>query len=94
MRQGQDSQNGSDGGSGSGGLGKSATRAYQSAAEAAFVLPIGMLLGAGLDWWLETDPWLMMIGLGLGFTAMIRILMRMRKLVEAASEEHADDQSQ
>jgi F0F1-type ATP synthase assembly protein I len=52
-----------------------------------------MLLGAGLDWWLETSPWLMLLGLVFGFTAMIRILLRMRKLVEAASEEHVDDES-
>lgn len=93
MEQGQDPQDGPDEGSGSGGLSKRDTRAYQSAAEAAFVLPIGMLLGAGLDWWLETSPWLMLLGLVFGFTAMIRILLRMRKLVEAASEEHVDDES-
>ena len=60
--------------------------------EAVFAIPIAM----GIGWWadtkLDTSPWLLMIGLGLGFAAFVMRLMRMRGLVEAASDEHTDDE--
>ncbi|MCP5066978.1 MAG: F0F1 ATP synthase assembly protein, partial [bacterium] len=37
------------------------------ASEAVFAIPIGGLIGWAADRWFGTDPWLAMIGLGLGF---------------------------
>lgn len=92
MKQGQAQQDGPDDGSGEGGLSKRDTRAYQSAMEAVFAIPIAMLIGWWVDSKLDTSPWLLMIGLAFGFTTFVMRLMKMRKLVEAASEEHIDDE--
>ena len=79
-------------GSGEGGLSKRDSRAYQSAMEAVFAIPIAM----GIGWWadsrLETSPWLLLLGLGFGFAAFVMRLAKMRHLVEAASSEHSDDE--
>ena len=102
MRQGQvpheadDTQDGKGGpedddGKGQG-LSKRDTRAYQSAMEAVFAIPIAM----GIGWWadskLGTSPWLLILGLVLGFATFVRRLVRMRELVEEASSEHDDDE--
>ena len=39
-------------------------------------LIVGGLLGFGLDAWLSTSPWLLLVGLGVGFAAGIRNLSR------------------
>ncbi len=37
---------------------------------------VGALLGLGLDRWLGTEPWLLLVGIGLGFAAGLRNLTR------------------
>lgn len=37
---------------------------------------VGGLIGYGLDRWLGTSPWLLLLGLGVGFAAGMRNLMR------------------
>lgn len=39
-------------------------------------LIVGGFLGWGLDYWLGTSPWLLLLGLGLGFAAGLRNMMR------------------
>ncbi len=89
----QDAHDGPEDDDGKGqGLSKRDTRAYQSAMEAVFAIPIAM----GIGWWadskLGTSPWLLILGLVLGFTTFVRRLVRMRGLVEEASREHGDDE--
>ncbi|WP_411816291.1 AtpZ/AtpI family protein [Hyphococcus sp. DH-69] len=42
-------------------------------------LIVGGFLGWGLDYWLGTSPWLLLLGLGLGFAAGLRNMMRTLK---------------
>lgn len=37
---------------------------------------VGSLLGLGLDRWLGTQPWFLLAGIGLGFAAGLRNIMR------------------
>ena len=39
-------------------------------------LLVGTALGWGLDRWLDTSPWFLLIGIGVGFAAGIRNMMR------------------
>ena len=90
---GQHGQDGRDGGS-DGGLPGGGSRAMARASEAVFAIPIGGLIGWLMDRWLGTDPWLAMVGLGLGFAAFVRGLLRLRGLVEEEAEaapENEDD---
>lgn len=74
---------------GSGILSRRGAKAYQWAVEAVFSIPVGI----GLGWWadakLGTAPWLLLLGLGFGFTAFVTGLLRMRRLVGEASEDAA-----
>ncbi|MBW2241549.1 MAG: AtpZ/AtpI family protein [Deltaproteobacteria bacterium] len=79
---GQHGQDGRDDGS-DGSLPGGGSRAMARASEAVFAIPIGGVIGWALDRWLGTDPWLVMIGLGLGFSVFVRNLFRLRKMVEA-----------
>ena len=79
---GQHGQDGRDDGS-DGSLPGGGSRAMARASEAVLAIPIGGGIGWAVDRWLGTDPWLVMIGLGLGFAAFVRNLLRLRKLVEA-----------
>jgi len=73
------------------GLPEVGTRAYSSAMEAVFTIPIATVLGWYADKWLGTEPWLLFIFLALGFWGFVLRLMKMRKLVEQAAEEHKND---
>ncbi len=44
--------------------------------EMALSVVIGMAIGYYLDRWLGTDPWLMIVWIGLGFAAGVRSLYR------------------
>ena len=65
---------------------QSTARAYQGALEAV----LSILIGAGLGWWadseLGSEPWLMLAGLGLGFVAFVRRLLRVRQAAEEAAQ--------
>ncbi len=37
---------------------------------------VGCLLGVGLDHWLGTQPWFLLVGIALGFAAGLRNMMR------------------
>lgn len=78
-------------GSDENGLPEGGTRAYSSAMEAVFTIPIAMVIGWYADSWLGTAPWLLFIFLALGFWGFVMRLMKMRALVEDAAEEHKND---
>lgn len=40
---------------------------------------VGSLLGLGLDRWLGTEPWFLLVGIGMGFAAGLRNMMRTLK---------------
>jgi len=61
-------------------------KAYQGAFEAVF----GLLIPIGVGWWADerwgTAPLWLLVGLGVGFAAMILRLLRMRSILEAEQE--------
>lgn len=60
---------------------------YQGSVEAVLSLLIAMGIGYWLDERFDTDPWLLMTGVVLGFAAMVLRIWRMRGLVENPPEE-------
>jgi ATP synthase protein I len=59
-------------------------RAYQGAFEAVFAIVIGAGLGYAVDHRFETEPWGVLVGLGLGFAAFVLRLVRLgREFSEA-----------
>lgn len=70
---------------------KTTARAYQGAMEAV----LSILIGAGFGWWVDrelgTDPWGVVVGLGVGFAAFVRRLLRVRQAgAEPAEREESD----
>ena len=61
--------------------------AYQGAFEAVFAIVIGAGLGFAVDSRFETDPWGVLIGIGLGFAAFVLRLVRLGRAVQAAERE-------
>lgn len=51
-------------------------RAMRVSSELVACVIVGTLLGLGLDRWLGTTPWLLLVGIGLGFAAGLRNLTR------------------
>jgi F0F1-type ATP synthase assembly protein I len=74
----------------SGRFSRRGARAYQAALEAVFAIPVAGGLGYWADTRFETEPVLLLVGLGLGFVTFVMRIVRMRKLVEAGD----DDQSE
>lgn len=69
------------------GNGAAMGRAFRVASELLAALFVGCLLGLGLDKALHTEPWLLLVGLGLGFAAGIRNVSRaMRDLDPPSSD--------
>ena len=64
--------------------GRRRAKAYQTAMEAVFAIPIAM----GLGWWadgkLGSEPWGLLVGLGFGFATFIFRISRLRGMVETA----------
>ncbi len=60
---------------------------YQGSVEAVLALLIAMGIGYWLDERYDTDPWLLMTGVVLGFAAMVLRIWRMRALVDGPPEE-------
>jgi ATP synthase protein I len=52
-------------------------RAYQGAFEAVFAIVIGAGLGYAVDGRFDTEPWGVLVGLGLGFGAFVLRLVRL-----------------
>jgi F0F1-type ATP synthase assembly protein I len=69
------------------GLSRQASKAYQSAAEAVFAIPVAGGLGYWADTSFDTGPVCLLLGLVLGFVTFVMRLMRMRKLVEQAGKD-------
>ena len=76
---------------GRGGFGRRGARAYQAAVEAVFAIPIAAGLGYWADTRFETEPVLLLVGLGLGFATFVMRIVRMRRLVEAVDDESERD---
>jgi F0F1-type ATP synthase assembly protein I len=70
----------------SGGFGRRGAKAYQWALEAAISVPIAMGLGYWADTRLGTSPWLLFVGVVIGFGALVRGLLRIRRLVEDGAD--------
>jgi F0F1-type ATP synthase assembly protein I len=64
--------------------GRRRAKAYQTAMEAVFAIPIAM----GIGWWVDrklgSEPWGLLVGLGFGFATFIFRLAAMRRMVEEA----------
>jgi ATP synthase protein I len=58
-------------------------RAYQGALEAVFAIVIGAGLGYAVDSRFETEPWGVLVGLGLGFGAFVLRLVRLGQEFDA-----------
>jgi F0F1-type ATP synthase assembly protein I len=71
--------------------GRRAGGAYQGAFEAVFAIVIVAGLGFAADRRFETDPWGVLIGLGLGFAAFVLRLVRLGRAVQEAERERAGD---
>ena len=65
--------------------------AYQGAFEAVFSIVIGAGLGFAVDRRFETEPWGVLIGLGLGFGAFVLRLVRLGRAVQQAEQERRDE---
>lgn len=59
--------------------GKAWGRAMGASSALVASLLVGALLGLGLDRWLGTTPWFLLAGIGLGFAAGLRNVMRSMK---------------
>ena len=75
----------------SGGFGRRGAKAYQAALEAVFAIPVAGGLGYWADAHFGTEPILLLVGLVLGFASFVLRIVRMRKLVEAPSQEERDE---
>ena len=73
----------------SGGLNRRGAKAYQWALEAAVSVPIAILLGYWADTRFGTSPALLFVGVVIGFGALVRGLLRIRRLVEDGADEDA-----
>jgi F0F1-type ATP synthase assembly protein I len=67
---------------GSSGQSRRGAKAYQWAVEAAVSVPIAILLGYWADARFGTSPALLFVGVVIGFGALVRGLLRIRRLVE------------
>ena len=65
--------------------------AYQGAFEAVFAIVIGAGLGFAVDHRYETEPWGLLIGVGLGFGAFVVRLVRLGRAIQAAERERQDE---
>ncbi len=54
-------------------------RALRASSDLLAALFVGMLIGFLLDKWLGTSPWLLLVGIGVGFAAGLRNLARSLK---------------
>jgi F0F1-type ATP synthase assembly protein I len=75
----------------SGGFGRRGARVYQAALEAVFAIPIAGGIGYWADGHYGTGPFLLIVGLVLGFAAFVVRLTRMRGLMTDSSEEERDE---
>jgi F0F1-type ATP synthase assembly protein I len=65
--------------------------AYQGAFEAVIAIVIGAVLGYAADRRFATDPWGVLIGLGLGFAAFVVRLVRLGRAVQETERERSVD---
>jgi F0F1-type ATP synthase assembly protein I len=77
----------------SGGIGRRGARAYQWALEAAVSVPIAIGLGYWADERFGTSPKLLFVGVLIGFGALVRGLLRIRRLVEPGPDDDAPGSS-
>jgi F0F1-type ATP synthase assembly protein I len=73
------------------GLTKRGAKAYQGVLEAVLCMPAGVVLGYGADRIFGTDPWLVLVGLVLGFAGfVIRVVQLPRRLAAIPDEMDSD----
>jgi ATP synthase protein I len=68
-----------------------ASLAWRMVTELVAGIGIGLVLGLGLDTLFGTAPVLMVVFLGLGFAAGIRVMLRTAKEVQAGTEDESRD---
>lgn len=66
-------------------------RAYQGAFEAVIAIVVGSAVGAWADSRLDTSPWLLLLGLLLGFGAFTRRLVRLMRDMAPPAEAGGED---
>lgn len=76
------------------GLSRRGAKAYQAVLEAVLCVPAGALLGYGVDRWLETGPWGVLVGLGFGFVAFIMSAIRLPGRLAAVSDDEEAEENQ
>ena len=64
--------------------------AYQGAFEAVFAIVIGAGLGYAADRRFGTEPWGVLVGLGLGFGAFVLRLVRLGRVLQEAEQQRRD----
>jgi F0F1-type ATP synthase assembly protein I len=64
--------------------------AYQGAFEAVFAILIAVLAGHWADEALGTGPWLVLLGIAVGFGSFVLRLIRLGKRLEALAKEGAE----
>ena len=65
-------------------------KAYEGAFEAVAAVVISALLGYWADDYFETTPWGLLIGVALGFAAMVLRLFRLGAQMNAIEQENGD----
>lgn len=65
---------------------------FRIAVEILAALVVGTLLGVGLDYWLGTKPWLMIVFFFVGSGAALRNVIRTANQLEAARKRQRDEQ--
>jgi ATP synthase protein I len=66
-------------------------RGFETGLEFALCVLLGVAFGYYLDRWLGTEPWLLLVFMGFGFAAGLRVLLRVSKRREASSDPEPGD---
>ena len=72
---------------------RSQVKAYEGAFEAVAAVVIGALLGYWIDTQLDSSPWALVVGVALGFAAMVLRLLRLGTQLGMTAEDPNDGKS-
>jgi ATP synthase protein I len=66
-------------------------RGFEAGLEFALCVMLGVAFGYYLDRWLGTEPWLLLVFMGFGFAAGLRVLLRVLSPRETSSDPERGD---
>ena len=66
-------------------------RGFEAGLEFAICVVLGVAFGYYLDRWLGTEPWLLLVFMGFGFAAGLRVLLRVLNPRETPSDPESGD---